>query len=165
MRGWPVVIVNSDTAGASQNQRALAALAPGLKIVALSGLFDDNDMSEGSTQKKTIEQIRALRPALLLVGLGMPKQEAWIARVRNLVDVPMIMPVGGFADYFTGRAKTPPRFLGPLGLEWAYRLIHAPRRLGFRYLVEPMLLLGLLIRARIEGAKWGRQPSASGQGE
>lgn len=164
-RGWLVVIVNSDTAGASQNQRALETLVSDLRIVALSGSFDDNDMGEDSTQKKTIEQIRMLRPALLLVGLGMPKQEAWIAQVRDLLEIPMIMPVGGFADYFTGRAKTPPRFLGPLGLEGAYRLIHAPRRLGFRYLIEPILLLGLLVKAFITGTKWGRQRGGDGMWE
>lgn len=156
-RDWPVVIVNSDEAGANQNQTALEALIPRLNVKGLSGYFDIDDLSEKAPQRRVIDEIIALKPALLLVGMGMPRQEAWIARIRSVVDVPMIMPVGGFADYFTGRTRMPPRFLGPLGLEWAYRLVHDPRRLGFRYLVEPFLLVGLLAKGLISRAKWGRQ--------
>jgi N-acetylglucosaminyldiphosphoundecaprenol N-acetyl-beta-D-mannosaminyltransferase len=163
-RGWPVVIVNSDQEGAGQNQAALETLVPGLQVAALSGYFDHGDMSQDAPQQQVIDQIIALRPALLLVGMGMPRQEAWIARIRTVVDVPMIMPVGGFADYFTGRTRMPPRFLGPLGLEWAYRLFHDPRRLGFRYLIEPVLLLCLLIKRMASGTKWGRQRDLNGEG-
>ena len=153
--GWRVAIVGSDAEGARENEDALARLAPGLQIKAFDGYFDMNDSRPGSRQSEIIAAIRAFRPALLLVGMGMPRQERWIAAVRDQLDVPVIMPVGGFADYFAGRTRTAPRFLGPLGLEWLYRLFHDPRRLAFRYLVEPILLLGLLVRETARGAAWG----------
>lgn len=153
---WPVVIVSGDAAAAAENARALAALAPGLRITAFDGFFDLDDDGAGSKQRRILDAIDTIKPALLLVGMGMPRQEKWIARIRGLVDVPVIMPVGGFADYFAGRTRTAPRWLGPLGFEWLYRLVHDPRRLGFRYLVEPFMLAGHLAVATARGAPWGR---------
>jgi len=155
-RGWPVAIVGGRPEDASMNKRALASLAPGLHVASFHGYFDMADTRPGAPQVSTVEAIKALRPALLLVGMGMPRQEAWIAAHHQTLGVPVVMPVGGFADYFAGRTRTAPRVLGPLGLEWLFRLIHDPRRLAFRYLVEPFLLAGLLVRATAQGARWGR---------
>jgi N-acetylglucosaminyldiphosphoundecaprenol N-acetyl-beta-D-mannosaminyltransferase len=154
--GWRVAIIGSDVEGAQENERTLEGIAPGLQVRGFSGYFDMADLKPDSVQSKMIEAVREFRPALLLVGMGMPRQELWIARNRRILDVPVIMPVGGFADYFAGRTRTAPRFLGPLGLEWLFRLACDPRRLGFRYLVEPLLLLGLLVRSTTKGARWGR---------
>lgn len=154
-RGWPVIIVNSDESGARQNEVALGELIPGLQIFGLSGYFDIEDDSEGGGQNKVLKRIREIKPKLLLVGMGMPRQEVWISKIYKNVEVPMIMPTGGFADYFTGRTRLTPRFLGSLGLEWAYRLIHSPKRLGFRYLVEPFILGAMLMARFRKPYRWG----------
>jgi hypothetical protein len=53
---------------------------------------------------------------------------------------------GACFDYIAGEIQTPPRWMGRIGLEWLYRLMSEPRRLGHRYLVEPWSLLPLMIK-------------------
>ena len=72
----------------------------------------------------------------------MPRQELWI--VQNLAALPdaVILPVGAAFDYEAGAQKAAPRWMGPLGLEWLFRLAADPRRLFVRYCVEPWFLIG-----------------------
>lgn len=88
------------------------------------------------------------RAELILVGMGMPTQEEWIYRNFQQLDHAVVANVGGCLDYFSGAQSLAPRWTGPLGLEWAYRLVRSPRRLFWRYVVEPVLLAGVLVRRR-----------------
>jgi N-acetylglucosaminyldiphosphoundecaprenol N-acetyl-beta-D-mannosaminyltransferase len=74
---------------------------------------------------------------VLLVGMGMPKEEIWILNNRSKLNAKVIIPVGGYFDYVAGETYTPPRWSGRLGLEWLFRLVSSPKRLARRYLVEP----------------------------
>jgi N-acetylglucosaminyldiphosphoundecaprenol N-acetyl-beta-D-mannosaminyltransferase len=154
-RGLRIFLVGSSEAGAADNAAAFRHLVPGLDIVCRHGFFDTKDTSPGSATDVLINEINSKKTNLLLVGMGMPLQEEWIAAIKDRINVNMIMPVGGFADYFTGRTRTPPRVLGRLGLEWLFRLLEQPRRLAFRYLGEPLLLLHLLALNALKGGKWG----------
>lgn len=58
----------------------------------------------------------------------------------------MVFTCGACMEYVAGAVRTPPRWMGPLGLEWSFRLIENPRRFAFRYLVEPILLGAILLR-------------------
>ena len=161
--GWKTVIVGGDEAAARENQVAFENLFPKLDIACLPGVFSLDDQAPDSGHARTLAAVNALQPHLLLVGMGMPRQEQWIWRNRAALKAGLIMPVGGFADYMAGRTKTPPRLLGRLGLEWFYRLLYAPRRLAFRYLVEPTLLVVRLARATLKGARWS-SGVAAGEG-
>ena len=77
---------------------------------------------------------------LVLVGLGMPVQEEWILTHVPADHHAVVANVGGCLDYLAGVQREAPRWLGCLGLEWAYRLVCDPRRLAHRYLVEPVAL-------------------------
>lgn len=95
---------------------------------------------------------------LVLVGMGMPLQERWIAsRMGSAPHGQTLANIGGALDYFVGAQSLSPRWMGRIGLEWLYRLVHSPKRLGHRYLVEPFLLLGLVVRGRCDrfGKKQG----------
>lgn len=83
----------------------------------------------------TIAEINARRPDILLVGMGTPKQEKWIAQHRSLLDVPVVWAVGGLFDFVSGRIPRGPRWMTQHGLEWLCRLIVEPRRLWRRYLL------------------------------
>lgn len=84
---------------------------------------------------------------LILVGLGMPTQEKWILDHLGAVTAgAVIANVGGCFDYFVGTQRLAPRWMGRFGLEWLFRLIHSPRRLAKRYLIEPFLLITRLVR-------------------
>lgn len=88
-----------------------------------------------------VKSISDFGPDLVIVGLGMPRQEKFL--LRNLGRLPdaTYATVGGAIDYLAGVTSLAPRWLGRLGLEWAWRLANEPRRLGHRYFVEPVLLI------------------------
>ena len=87
-----------------------------------------------------LAQIRDYAPDVLMVGMGMPRQEIWIE--ENLKDIfaTAIFCCGGLMDLVAGEIPTPPRWLGPLGLEWLFRLFSQPVRTWRRYLLEPWFI-------------------------
>lgn len=88
-----------------------------------------------------IDAINDSGAAVLLVGLGVPAQEAWIARNRDRLHIPLIMGVGGLFDYYSGRLSRAPKVLRTLGLEWCWRLALEPSRLAKRYLIGNLIFL------------------------
>ena len=85
--------------------------------------------------------IIAFKPDILLVGMGMPRQEDWILRHRAALGPCAIFSVGGAFDYEAGVQIAAPRWIGQLGLEWLFRLISNPPRMFFRYCIEPWSLV------------------------
>jgi len=81
-----------------------------------------------------VEQINSARPDVLWAGIGVPKQEKWMARMRDRLDVPVMCAVGAAFDFHAGRVSQAPRWMQQRGLEWIYRLAQEPRRLLPRYL-------------------------------
>lgn len=81
---------------------------------------------------------------LILVGMGMPLQEAWINQHMNHFEDKVVANVGGCIDYFAGTQTHAPRWSGKIGLEWLFRLVASPRRLWRRYLLEPFHLIYIL---------------------
>jgi len=80
-------------------------------------------------------------PDVVLVGLGMPKQEAFLVENWDRLPLALYATVGGAIDQISGEQKLAPRWLGKLRVEWLWRLVSDPRRLSHRYIVEPILLL------------------------
>ena len=89
-----------------------------------------------------LAEIAAFRPDVLMVGMGMPRQEAWIERCYDRLPDCVTLPVGAAFDYEAGAIRTPPSWTGRMGLEGAYRLVCEPRRMFARYLLEPWWLVG-----------------------
>ena len=124
-------------------ERARAWLArdyPQLRAVVQHG-YDLVDAS-------TISAINQFRPDLLLVGMGMPRQEAWLLQHRAQLDAGAMLQAGGTLDYYTGLQARPSPQLSRMGLGWLFRLVHNPRRLWRRYLVTPWALLLPILRLR-----------------
>ncbi|GGD76698.1 WecB/TagA/CpsF family glycosyltransferase [Lacimicrobium alkaliphilum] len=90
------------------------------------------------------KQIRTAGVQLLLVAIGCPKQEQWMASHQHLG--PVMVGVGAAVDFVTGNKKRAPLWMQRCGLEWCYRLSQEPRRLLWRYLKHNprFMLLGLL---------------------
>jgi N-acetylglucosaminyldiphosphoundecaprenol N-acetyl-beta-D-mannosaminyltransferase len=80
------------------------------------------------------EQINHAKPDVLWVGIGVPKQEKWMARMREKLDVPVMCAVGAAFDFHAGRISQAPSWMQDRGLEWTYRIAQEPRRLLPRYL-------------------------------
>ncbi|GJE70007.1 WecB/TagA/CpsF family glycosyltransferase [Methylorubrum podarium] len=130
---------------------------PDLAIEGRNGFFD---LDDPEACRAVLDDIRTSRPDLLVVGMSMPRQEIFVERYLAEIDVPVVGLGGAAFAYFAGDQVTPPRWLGWLGFEWAYRLFKDPRRLAARYLVEPFglawVLGGRLLRERRR--KGGRRP-------
>lgn len=85
--------------------------------------------------------IAAARPDLLLVGMGNPKQEEWLAAHRARLPVPLALCVGGLFDYWAGNLDRAPRWMRRLGIEWVHLLVRQPRK-ARRYLLGNPLFVG-----------------------
>ena len=93
-------------------------------------------------EDELVARINRDRPDVLWVGLGVPKQEKWMARMRDRLDVPVMVGVGAAFDFLAGRISQAPRWMRERGLEWTYRIAQEPRRLLPRYLhYNPPFLL------------------------
>lgn len=103
----------------------------------------------GSEEDRTaVERLRAADPSIVFVGLGAPLQELWMA--RHAPDLPrsVLVGVGAAIDVLGGRVGVAPAWLTRLGLEWAYRLAHEPRRLARRYLWDDPRFFWWMLRDR-----------------
>ena len=96
---------------------------PGLTICgAADGYFQD--------EKAVVEKINAAKPDVLFVCLGAPKQEKFIHAHFEELDVTLMLGLGGSLDGYAGVAQRAPKWMIDLSLEWLYRLLKEPRRLG-----------------------------------
>jgi N-acetylglucosaminyldiphosphoundecaprenol N-acetyl-beta-D-mannosaminyltransferase len=90
-----------------------------------------------------VDEINRSGADVVWVGIGVPKQEKWMARMRDRLDAPVLVGVGAAFDFHAGLIPQAPDALQRLGLEWAFRLIQEPRRLWRRYLrYNPRFVLG-----------------------
>lgn len=139
-KGWRVMYVGGAAGVAHSAAHRLASRYPKATIAAHSGYFDATPGSNSNSA--VLAAIRAFDPQVLFVGMGMPRQEIWIA--QNHADLPeaVILPVGAAFDYEAGTQKAAPRWMGRMGLEWLFRLARDPRRLFVRYCAEPWFLVG-----------------------
>jgi len=120
-------------------KKNIEARYTGVKVVGLhDGYFDDEK------EKKILEEIKNLKPKLLLVGLGFPRQEKWIYKHKKNLPVCMSAGVGGSIDVMAGVVKRAPEIYRKLGLEWFYRLMCQPQRI-FRMMILPVFVLHVLL--------------------
>lgn len=144
----------------------LMPVADGLRILAIGGTEEaargaENHMRvqfpavewvgvNGYSSQEVGHELLAMinRAQIVLVGMGMPLQERWILRHRDLLTGKVVANVGGCFDYYAGVQRLAPRWMGRVGIEWLYRLARDPRRLAHRYFVEPFKLGRLLVARR-----------------
>ena len=105
---------------------------PGIQIVG--GYSPPFRPLSDEEEREVASQINDARPDVLWVGIGVPKQEKWMARMRDRLDVPVMCGVGAAFDFHAGRISMAPRWMQERGLEWIYRIGQEPRRLLPRYL-------------------------------
>jgi N-acetylglucosaminyldiphosphoundecaprenol N-acetyl-beta-D-mannosaminyltransferase len=122
-----------------RDQGSLAQLAlnmhkanPGMRIVG--GYSPPFRPLTESEEDEIARQINAAKPDVIWVGIGVPKQEKWMARMRDKLDVPVMCGTGAAFDFLAGRVSQAPPWMQRRGLEWTYRIAQEPRRLLPRYL-------------------------------
>lgn len=148
--GWRIFYLGSKPGVAARASVLLRREEPALQIRTRHGYFDSRPGSAESAA--VLREIAAFRPHILMVGMGMPRQEIWVLEHLAQLEANVILTAGACMDYVAGVVPTPPRWMGRLGLEWLYRLKSEPRRLWRRYLVEPWFILRLIARERRRGS-------------
>lgn len=143
--GWHIVHVGGSESMLAAARQAILARHPDLRLTTIDGYFDPDDPREN---RAVLDQIRRCEPQILLIGMGMPRQELWLEENLEALPACVISTVGGIFGFVSGTNPTPPRWTGRLGIEWVFRLVTEPRRLWHRYLVEPLPLLRLVVRQR-----------------
>ncbi|MEA2169232.1 MAG: N-acetylglucosaminyldiphosphoundecaprenol N-acetyl-beta-D-mannosaminyltransferase [Solirubrobacteraceae bacterium] len=131
-----------------RNQGALVQLAlnlrqrfPGLQIVGgYSPPFRELDEEEADA---VVTEINRSRADIVWVGIGAPKQEKWMAKMRERLDAPVLIGVGAAFDFHAGLVAQAPPWMQRIGLEWLFRLGTEPRRLWRRYMrYNPLFVRG-----------------------
>ncbi|MEH2432674.1 MAG: WecB/TagA/CpsF family glycosyltransferase [Nostoc sp.] len=143
-KGWRVFYLGSKPGVAEKGASILCRKFPGLQIACAHGYIDMNKDSQENLA--TLAAINAYKPHVLMVGMGMPRQEQWIYENLEHIHTNTILTSGACIDYVAGAIPTPPRWMGKMGLEWLYRLLSEPKRLWRRYLLEPWFLATLFLR-------------------
>lgn len=142
-KGWKILFLGSKPGVGDKAAKFLQDEFPGLELRTHHGYFDIT--KDSNENKKVIDFINSYKPNILMVGMGMPRQEKWILENYSELSTNAILTAGACMDYVAGEVPTPPRWLGRIGLEWLYRLLNEPKRLGRRYLLEPWYILKLVI--------------------
>jgi len=115
--------------------------------IDILGTYSPPFKAEFSEEENTvmIKEINRVEPDVLWVGMTAPKQEKWIYKNKNRLDVKLIGPIGAAFDFYTGSAKRSSSFFQEIGLEWLPRFLREPRRMWRRNLVSnPRFLLRII---------------------
>ena len=132
-RGGSVYLFGAKPGVAEAAAETLRTKFPGLVISGTSdGYFSDDG--------PIIEKIKDAAPDFLLVCLGAPKQELWMAKMSGKLLVGLMVGLGGSLDVFAGTVKRAPEAWQKLDLEWLYRLLMEPRRIG-RMMKLPLFVI------------------------
>jgi N-acetylglucosaminyldiphosphoundecaprenol N-acetyl-beta-D-mannosaminyltransferase len=131
--GVPADPVTGELDGATRAAGRLAAASPGLRI---AGTLSPEYGFERDPQAYAAicRQVAAARPDMVYVGLGFPKQEQVITRLRAGLPQAWFIGCGAAVNFVAGDVERAPRWMQRTGLEWAHRLGTEPRRLAGRYL-------------------------------
>lgn len=96
--------------------------------------------------EKIIEMINKVKPDILAVGVGAPKQEKFIYNYRDKLNVPISLAIGASLDFEAGNISRAPKWMQNIGLEWFYRLCMEPKRMFKRYIVDDLKIFFIALR-------------------
>jgi len=125
-----------------QAKQRLKADNPHLMVVgAQNGYFF------GEETKLRVQEIQNSGADILLVAMGVPRQEKFLQDNWEQLGVKLAIPVGGSFDVISGYKKRAPKWMQNIGLEWCFRLLQEPRRLAKRYAITNSKFIWLSIKA------------------
>lgn len=124
-RGYRLYFFGSAPGVAEKAKEKAEKLYPGIEIVGTrNGFFTEED------EPAIVSKIQAVHPDILLAALGVPKQEKWLQKYKDVLGVPVCIGVGGTFDVMAGVMKRAPRWMQRAKLEWLFRGMMQPKRAG-----------------------------------
>ncbi len=146
LTGQPLYLLGSEPPIAREAAAKLARSYPRLDVTGAHHGFFKLDSPHN---ERVIEDINARPGAVVLVGMGSPKQELWVDRYADRLDRSVVWTVGALFDYVSGHVPRAPRWLSDNGWEWVFRLALEPHRMWRRYLLgNPVFLSHVIAEAR-----------------
>jgi len=142
--GLSVYLLGGTTSELDGAAARIAERFPGLRIV---GKHDGYFRTRGSQNAPVIAAVNAVAPDVLLVAMGFPRQEKWIAENLPRLDVRVAVAEGGSFSFISGATRRAPGWMRRAGLEWLFRLLRQPSRLR-RQLALPVFVW-LVVRQRL----------------
>ncbi len=139
-QGYRVFLLGGQNGVGNKAAEVLKSLYPGINIV---GTYEGNP-----EDNNVITKIHESKPQILLVAWGAPKQDLWISKNKNEINVPVMMGVGGTYDFIAGVQKRAPKVWRDLGFEWLWRLVREPWRWKRQLALPKVILLVLWQRIR-----------------
>jgi N-acetylglucosaminyldiphosphoundecaprenol N-acetyl-beta-D-mannosaminyltransferase len=138
--GHSLYLLGGTQGSAAEAAQRLQRWYPGLTVAGTHWGFELNPGA--------VQTIRDSGADILLVGMGSPRQERWIAAHQSELGVPVVWAVGALFDFVSGRLARGPRWMTEHGLEWLCRLAVEPRKLWRRYLIGNPRFLWRVLRSR-----------------
>jgi exopolysaccharide biosynthesis WecB/TagA/CpsF family protein len=153
-RPLTIALLGATRASADAAAAKFSELAPWHSFVVIhDGFFKPEQ------EPLILERIEALHPDILLVAMGVPRQEFWIARKITPRHCTLPMAVGALLDFVSGAVPRAPQWVRKARLEWVHRLITEPGRLWRRYILGNPVFLARVVRQKLAlAAGRGRQP-------
>ena len=139
---WKIYILGSAPGVAATAAVNIRNKFPGCNIIGTHhGYFNAKE------EKQILAELEQLKPDVLFVALGAPKQEYWIADHIQKLGIPVAMGIGGSMDVLSGNVKRAPKWMQKMSLEWLYRLLIQPTRFK-RVLALPKSMLAVKKQAK-----------------
>lgn len=142
--GWSVYLLGARKNVISKCCRNLSSRFPHLTIAGYhDGYFTDQE------EQEIIDEINDLQPDILLVALGSPSQEKWIAHNAHRLDVRVCFAIGGLFDFLSEEIERAPLWMRELGMEWLFRFLQDPLAKWNRIIIEIPVFLSLVFWQKI----------------
>lgn len=142
-RPLTVGLIGARPENAVEARERFEVLAPQHRFVLVSdGYFD------AASESLILQTIRELRPDVLLVAMGVPRQELWIMRHITAAHCTLPIAVGALFDFMSGAVPRAPQWMRRLRLEWIFRLVLEPGRLWRRYVFGNPVFLARVVREK-----------------
>lgn len=129
------------------HRKLAAAIETRWPAVQVAGYWapERSDLSDPAASARLAQELADAGVDMLVVGLGKPRQEAWISSYGAATGARVLLAFGASADFIAGVTKRAPQWVQKSHLEWAFRLCQEPRRLAKRYLVQGPVALTKLV--------------------
>ncbi|MCA1032218.1 WecB/TagA/CpsF family glycosyltransferase [Bacillus timonensis] len=146
-RNHPVFLLGTAQEIAEKAADSLKKKFPGINIVGCHhGYFNEKD------NDAVVRKINEANPDILVVGRSVPIQELWIAENKDVLNARVMLAVGAYIDFESGRLTRAPKFFRRLKLEWFFRLVLEPKRMWKRYIVGNVIFFYYIYKNKFKSS-------------